>query len=39
MLKDETGFVEKDIVEIDVQLWEGIVQWKVNGSVRGQIFS
>ena len=37
--KDEEGYKQKDIVEMNVQLWEGIIEWKVNGRHIAQIYS
>lgn len=40
MMKDERkGFKEKDVVEIVVQLWRGLVEWRVNGKIVGQVYS
>lgn len=37
--KDEIGYKEKDLVEINVQLWEGLIEWKVNGKLIAQVYS
>ncbi len=39
MIKDEIGYSEKEVVEVIVRLWEGLIEWRVNDRHVAQIYS